>query len=538
MTQKKLLIINVFTLLISIGFLSGCSDDSSTETNQGVSTTSIPEAPVATIDVTTGVILISWNTTSNTDFYNVLEKNIEGTGYNIVTNGANLTKTQFSISTPRPLGDWMASSYIVQSCNQELCTDSTEELSLPQSALLDIILDFRRDIAEFETETLGQDLALSGDGNTIAASLSEGSRIAFLVKKNSGWELDSIIAARGNLKLVDQKAENRLTLNFAGDVLFAAATGFLVQGYDTGAIDVYHKRSGVWDPSRDHIASPDTNGTIFGTQMVTSDDGKALAVISVGNTRFRPTPPNKMYLFNYQENLVSPWQLEQITEPALTVTEKVGFPVNIAMSNDGNLFLASAGNASASTTMRGVVFAYRRTNRNSPWGAPIAIKGNPLNHPDATPNTGNFGFPIALGRKITSNNMGQTDIFAVSYSEKISTTQIAIFEYSNIDKNWTETAILNNPGTNRYFGISLSMALKDGSPILAIGSGSGWRVTTVQGGAYLSTFDTINGWLQPEPVDEPYPSLVGSNFGSFVSLSNDASTFLIGANQIGNAFVY
>jgi len=565
----------VYTLLL-ISMLASCGNSSSGSTTAALEAPATASEP--SLSFATKTFRFSWTDVDNATHYKLLENPDGNSGFTQV--GGDISQGTQSTDHIVPLYARINAQYILQSCNDAGCTDSST-LSVSGS-LSDAIGYFKAGNAG-ANDQFGRVVRLSADGSTLAVSAwhesssttginstpddtaANAGAVYVYILSNGSWVQQAYIKA-SNTGANDEFGFS-LSLSTNGDTLAVGA--YLEDSSSTGinstsnnladqagAVYVYRRSGNSWSEQAYIKSSNAPAGDQFGRSVSLSGDGNTLAVGSVGddsNTSgidstytYDITTQNNgaVYMFGYNG---SAWS-QQAYIKASNPSPGDSFGNSVSLSTDGTILAVGAEYENSSTTGinstpddaapgAGAVYIYGLSG--STWSEQDYIKASNAQASD------HFGFSVSLS--------GDGNTLAVAaYQEDSSTTGInsvpdeaasaagAAYVFSHNGGSWSEEAYIkaSNVTTLDYFGIDVSLST-DGNT-LAVGAlfedGSGTGINSVAdetadaAGAAFVYQRSGSTWSELAYI-KARNTEAGDWFGFSVSLSGDGHILAVGAQK-------
>lgn len=470
-------------------------------------TPTAPVAPVATLGIGLKKIQLGWAAVGTATSYKVLENT--GAGFQQIGTDLAAGQTAFNHPIAVHTQQWATTSYQIQACNAVGC--STSNTLSAATGALQAIGYFKASNTE-AGDTFGWTLALSGDGNTLAAG-APGE--------------DSAATGSGGSQTDNSAA-------------------------DSGAVYVYGRDSaGNWTQQAYLKASNTHAGAHFGEALALSDDGRTLAVsapledsasttVNGNQTNHNATGAGAVYVFTRSGNA---WTQQSYLKAANAYANAF-FGWSVALSADGNLLAAGAtGDASSakgingngtdrSAANSGAAYVFSRSG--SSWSQQAYIKAS---------NTGaedNFGAAVRLNAAGTILAVGAPFEASAattvngSQNSNAATNAGAVYVFSRGSSSWSQQAYLksSNGGAEDNFGNAL--ALDAAGTTLAVGAPYEWspygnpNSTSAPRSGTVYVFTYSSTWSQ-EALVKATNANINDNFGSALALSRNGNTLIVGA---------
>ena len=357
------------------------------------------------------------------------------------------------------------------------------------------------------SDYFGRNLALSGDGSTLAVSASE----------------DSIATGIGG-----NQADN--SCDGAGAVYV-----FVRDGQNEWSQQAYVKAS-------------NTNANdVFGDGLALSGDGSTMAVgasleassaTGIGGNQSDNSAPNAGAVYVFVRNGQNEWS-QQAYLKASNSGEDDLFGISVALSGDGSTLAVGAiwedgsatGMVGTQAINAGAVYVFVRDGNNN-WSQQAYVKASNAEAHD------HFGYSVALsgdGSTLAVGADNEGDEVGISV-----TLAGAVYVFVRDGQNeWSQQAYLkaSNTDASDHFGYSvalsgdgstLAVGAYEGSSATGIGGNQADNSATDSGAVYVFERDGQNTWSQQAYV-KASNSGGDDQFGSSVALSGDGSTLAVGA---------
>ncbi|WP_049723659.1 hypothetical protein [Gilvimarinus polysaccharolyticus] len=478
-----------------------------------------PAAPTASANVTPQTLSLSWNNASRADYYRVLQDPSGSAGFTDIS--GQLQTTEFTAPLAAHLTNWIDGRLVVEACNNNGCTASTDIYLDDQ--VTDAIGYLKAGSAQ-QNATFGFAMATSADGKTLAVGSPR-----FDIAEDAGTNSGAV---------------------------------FIYQASDTG-----------WQLSQTlNNPAPDLGeGDLFGYSLALSDDGLTLAIgapyeDSAADSSAADNSVSDAGAVYVYSNTNSNWQQQALIK-ASNAEQQDYLGVRVALSADGSRLAASApyedSNASGvngdqadnSIELAGAVYTYQRNGSN--WSQQAYIKPSTPSWPEsgcfdprppgiecfsATP--ARFGYALAFaddGNMLAVGSPGDNSSDGGINGDETdfkarSSGAVYILRYT--EAGWAHNDYIKaaTPGISDEFGLSLSLStdgtrLAVGAPY-EDGAGEGLAADatitgeTDSGAAYLFTFD---GQWQQQQYIKAEKNDEDNLFGWQVALSGDGNILVAGA---------
>lgn len=472
-----------------------------------------------TVSVVYGMkeVVLSWESVKGADYYRVLENPDGVSGYAQV--GGDLTATEYSVTVPVHLMDWLNERYMVEACNGSGCSDSQALTSLdPVKAT-----GYMKASNTGAGDRFGQALSLSADGLTLAVgaplessdakgidgdqfndkAVSSGAVYIFAYTANL-WRQQAYVKA-SNAQAGDWFG-SAVSLSRDGDTLAvgaplesSAATGIGGDQTDnsaalSGAVYVFSRSGSVWRQQAYIKASNTATGDGFGNALSLSADGDTLAVGASGES-------------------------------------------SNAAGIDGNQSDNSAANSGA---------AYVFTRSGTLWHQQAYVKASNPGALDA------FGGALSLsgdGRTLAVGAQGESSAavgIGANQADDGASGSGAVYVFTRDATAWNQQAYIKASNAEAGDGFGFSLGLSDDGGTLAVGapleagnatgiSGDQSDDSAPESGAVYLFARTAGAWRQQAYIKASNAE-AGDGFGWSLALAGDAKTLAAAAvNEAGGA---
>jgi len=553
-------------LLISAQFISACSGSNDAESVKTVSVTNTntggnAEAGASSTDAATSsgisesvqqsripqanlevvadrTFRISWQTTTGTDFYRVLENPDGSSGYTQI--GADIDSETQVYDHQVALYKRVNARYIVQSCNDEGCVDSNE--LIVSGSLENAIVYIKASNTDGATGQVG-----SGSGDSFGSTLA--------------------LSADGNTLAVGARGEDSLATGVNGDQSDNSA---IVANRDTGAGAVYvFTRSNEGWQQQAYLKASNTqanNDSNAGSVVPEDEFGSAISISANGNTLAVGAPheasaatgingdetdnsarnAGAVYVF---ERVDQNWQQQAYVKASNAQFDDF-FGSTVSVSADGNSLAVGApyedsaasginnnqNDETASTS--GAVYVFSRTDGQ--WQQHSYLKASNAAAEDT------FGWTVSFradGKALAVGAIGEASAATGingNQSDNSFPRSGAVYVFEQLNDNWQQQAYIKASNTDQIdqFGSALNFS-GDGSTLAVGAFAEASGVTGINndiqrdlsadfaGAAYVF-FQDDGSWQQQAYIKASNTD-AGDQFGSSVSLSANGSTLAIGA---------
>ncbi|KNZ31277.1 MAG: hypothetical protein AD742_18125 [Methylibium sp. NZG] len=482
-------------------------------------------------------------------------------------------------------------NYRLRACNAGGCTASaTQNWSI---AALNASIGYVKASNTEASDFFGIDVALSGDGNTLAVaatfedggdagvggngadnSLTASGAVYVYVRQGSQWAL------QGYLKASNPGAADffgsALSLSADGNTLAVGASGEASNAIgsngnqasnaaaNSGAVYVFQRSNGSWAQTTYLKATNTAAGALFGGAVALSGDGNTLVVGAEGDSGnatgvngvpadYTATESGAAYVYR---RTATSWIIQAyLKSNQADINDNFGDAV--AISHDGNRVAVGApsedggatgvgGVLSNAATNSGAVFLFVRTGTD--WSTEAYVKAS-----NTEANDG-FGATLALSGDGATLVVGarQEDGGSVGIngdqSDNALTNAGAAYAFSLQAGVWSQRAYIkaSNPSVLGSFGSSMALSF-DGQQMAIGGAGepNAWlgfggnpfandASVALSGAVYMLT-RSGNAWVLSRFMKASNAN-AGDQFGGSLALSADGSTLAVGArNEDSNA---
>jgi hypothetical protein len=479
----------------------------------------LPAQPTLTLSFAPKRVTLDWTAAAGATSYRV-RKN-PGSGFAQL--GPDLTVTTFNDDVATHLTNWVNTSYVVQACNSSGCTDSAARTLVPANSAA-AITQLKAAVPKSLT-SFGVAVAVSADGSTLAVG---------------AYRDDSGIAGIG------------------GDQNDTSKPG-------SGAVHVYIRNGAQWVSQAFIKASNPDNADQFGVSISLSADGNTLGVGAHGeSSNSGANEANNSsqgagagYIFVRSGTT---WSQQAYIKPTV-VNGADSFGRSVALSNDGNVFVAGAMNEdSPANTINGnatdhssisVGAAYVFVRSGTTWSQETYLKASNSELGDsfgATVAISGDGQTIAVGAPGEDSNAVGVDGDATNNSAADAGAVYVFRRDSPV--SWEQTGYLKASNTDAgdvfggvfggfVIGIQRTISLSEDGNTLAVGafreaSGTGAESddSAANAGAVYVFTRGVSGpsfaWSQQAYLKASNPGAI-DGFGAAVALSADGNRLAVGA---------
>jgi trimeric autotransporter adhesin len=267
--------------------------------------TAPPPAPQVTTGADLKRLIFDWDPVPGATYYQLLVSTWPGRPFEVIRDDIAAPKTRVGLPIASHLMYWEYIRYVVAACNAAGCT-SSDEIAV-QDQMLDTIGYFKASNTE-SGDLFGQDVALSADGQTLAATGkreassatgangnqaandSPGSGAVYVYRRGDReWQQEAYLKAGESqaeqLFGTGEPAEARaLSISRDGSVIAVGASHQDVSGtVDAGAVYIYERSStGSWSLVATLHAPRTRASDFFGAALELSLNGRTLKVSSSG----------------------------------------------------------------------------------------------------------------------------------------------------------------------------------------------------------------------------------------------------------------
>lgn len=483
---------------------------------------------------------ISWQLSSDAQFYRVLENPDGNSGYIQISDdlGPSIQSYDHRVA----LYNRANARYIVQACDLSGCVDSDEQLV---SDTLESAIGYFKAGSSDQGDNFGHAVDLSADGNTlvIGALFEDGGSTGINVDQldnsaprsgavyvferiNGSWQPQAYLKASNTDELdyfggsVSLSADgNTLVVGAYGED--SSATGVNGEQSDNtiltaGAAYVFSRVNGTWEQQAYLKASKTGEFDSFGITVNLSADGNTLAA----------SGRDAIYIFT---RISGEWQQESNIPD-----EGEDFGLALSLSADGNTMVVGA---SRNAENLGAVYVFVRVA--SSWQQQAYVKASNPDDEDL------FGGSISLSADgntfvvgASGDDSSATGVNGVQ-SRNAAKNSGAAYVFSRLNETWEQQAYLKASNTDEFDWFGSAVDLSADGAILAIGALRESSVASgINGdqndnsadntGAVYLFVRTDGGWRQQAYLKASNPGS-RDEFGGSVSLSADGKTLAVGA---------
>ena len=509
--HKKLILIIALTISIT-----GCGGSGGGEA--GTPTDPV-DPPIPTFNMTLSVsgpktINLQWDAVAQVDHYRVRVDPFGTASYVILQGADNIAATEHAFEIPVHLTDWHNCSYFIEaidSQNQLIGQSNAEYLQQPLSSSA---ICYVKAANANTSDLFGENVAISGDGNTIAVgAISEDS---------------SATGVNGND--ADNSASN------------------------AGAVYVFvHTGTGQWSQQAYIKASNTEAGDNFGSAVSLSLDGNTLAVgarsedssaTGINGNQADNTASNAGAVYIFTRSGTTWTQQAYIKASNTDSADTFGYPVDL--SDDGNtLAVGATGEDSSATGVNGNQTinteyqsgaAYVFTRSGTTWTQHSYIKASNTETNDAFGRLDLSGDGLTLAVGTISEKSSATGINGDDTDNSLNRAG-AVYIFSLSLGSWAQEAYVKASNTNAYDSFASSFALSRDGNTLAVsatgdsssspGIGGDQNDNSLDSSGAVYLFRRSSGWSQEAYIKASNPGLEWS-FGSSLDLSADGNTLAVG----------
>jgi len=537
--------------------LTACGGGGNAEETTG----SKPASPTLTVSVATKQLNFAWAAVDGATHYRLFENPNGVSGF--TQRGGELTGTGTTLTIAVHRHDWPLARYLLEACNGAGCTASNEVGTA--GAMADAIGYLKASNVE-ALDQFGSDVALSGDGHTLAVgAVGEASATAdpndnravdagavYVFTRDAGgtWREQAYLKA-SNAGPSDFFGTD-VSLSSDGHTLAVGAYGEASVNADpdddsarnAGAVYVFTRDAGgTWRERAYLKASNAGAGDHFGIFISLSSDGSTLAVGAWGEASGNADPNDDRALnagavYIFTRDIGGAWR-EQAYLKASNAEAGDFFGVAVSLSNDGSTLAVGAnGETSAnadpddnSARGAGAVYVFTR-DASGTWREQAYLKASNVEPFDF------FGIAVALSSAGDTLAVGAAGEASANGDPDDNTARDAgaVYVFTRDAGTWREQAYLkaSNAGALDFFGIAVSLS-SDGNT-LAVGAENEASAgvdpddnsANNAGAVYVFGRD-IGGALREQVYLKSSNPGAEDFFGVVVSLSSDGDTLAVGA---------
>ncbi len=501
----------------------------------GVSTGEAVTSDGITVDLSAAVLSLEfgikqlqfgWPEVNNATYYRLMENPDGVSGF--VQRGENITTTSSTLDIAVHRQDWSNARYLLQACNSNLCSSSNEVS--PLGGMLSAIGYVKASNTE-ASDSFGESVALSGDGNTLAVGAGgERSNATGISSDGTGEEDNS--------------------------------------AYGAGAVYVFVRSGGSWVQQAYIKASNAETGDQFGTSVALSSDGNTLAVgawaedsnatgISTDGTGEEDNSANRagaVYVFSRNSGN---WSQKAYVKASNAEGGDL-FGLSVALSSDGNTLAVGAEGEDSNTTgistdgtgegdnsasSAGAVYVFSRNGGN--WFQEAYVKASNAEVEDQFGSSvalSSDGNTLAVGARRERSNATGISTDGTGEVDNSAFNAGAVYVFSRNGGNWFQEAYVkaSNAGVDDQFGSSVALS-SDGNT-LAVGAGgedsnttgistdgTGEEDNSTNRAGAVYVFNRYGGSWSQKAYVKASNTEAGDVFGSSVALSSDGNTLAVGA---------
>ena len=299
-----------YTLLITLALLASAVTNAQT---------SGPAPPQVTMGADIKLLRFDWEPVPGAAFYQLKFRPRSNLPYQLIGERIPASITQTEQAVPVHLQDWSGMRFVVAACNSAGCTNSAA--LNPRPLMLETIGYLKASNSERD-DAFGQDVALSGDGYTLAVSswsedsnatgvngdqannLSQRSGAVYVFRRRgNAWNQEAYLKAGTNQPELGfgsafEHDHDGTVLSADGSILAAGAPREVVNGVEgAGAVYVFRRTRNVWQPMARLQAPQPLSHDFFGAALDISRDGRTLKVTSTQPRDSRGNPARSTHMF-------------------------------------------------------------------------------------------------------------------------------------------------------------------------------------------------------------------------------------------------
>jgi len=559
--------------------------DESTETDPNIG--SLPLSVQASLELLqTKLFHISWNSTPNAESYRVLENPDGVSGFTDISGELDGGSTNFDHSVALYLR--VNAQYIVQSCNENGCADSSP---VAVTGTLDNAIGFLQASNADIGDAFGVALSQSADGSTLAVgadgedsatagingeqndnSATDAGAVYIFVRHDRVWQQQAYIKASNTAEefgrfggaLSLSMDGNSLAVGAAGEN--SAATGINGEQNDSsataaGAAYIFARNDGLWQQQAYLKASNTDSFDSFGVAVSLSADGDTLAVgangedsaatgINGNQNDNSAEGSGAVYVFIRNAGI---WQQQAYIKASNTETID-RFGRTLSLSGDGNTLAVGAFGEDSATT--GINGDQNNNSANLSGAAYVFVRNSEAWQQQAYLKASNtlggerFGSDISIstdGKTLAIGADGENSAargINGNQNDNSSEASGAVYLFVGNGGVWQQQAYIKASNSDMFDNFGRAVSLDGDGNTLAVGApgersaASGINSdqnnnTAAQIGAVYVFVRNSEVWQQQAYVKSTNRQTgnifrSGNAFGSDVSLSLDGNTLLVG----------
>lgn len=328
---------------------------------------------------------------------------------------------------------------------------------------------------------------LSGDGNYLVVATpgaGSSSRITVYYKSSNFTLQQSFVTSDGPVQV------DSVGIDYTGSTIVIGAP---YSG--SGAVYVFTRSGTTWSQLQKITKSPEN---IFGQQVCISQDNN---YIMVSDPLYPATNQGSVYVYVKSG---STYTLQQtITSPFPVNNNQFGYQIS---TNDLGSVLAIS--EPYSYADQGRVYIYTRSGTT--WSLQQTLVSSDI------------GLNDQFGTSMKLDSTGQYCVIGTQNAPGYITGRVYTFQYSG--STWNQIS--------RFNAISTSMAISDTASVILVGDPDAF---TNKGQVQLYC-RIENNYVYTQTII--YPSSSSSQFGAYVSITNNSKTIAIGDTGIKSSYIY
>lgn len=334
--------------------------------------------------------------------------------------------------------------------------------------------------------------------------MNENSHSSKEIKDFNGTAVSADDSAASDAEL---KSSRRKLLKTVGGGTAIGIFGGLAGNGTFSPVGTASAQSNAWRQQNQLAAADGEDGDVFGFSAAIADNADTAVISAVGRDQDSSQLVGAAYIFTQEAGSWS--QQQKLT--ANNAEPQTQFGREVALSTDGTtLFVGAPGNNDAA----GAVYVYSRSNGR--WNQQQKLTASSRSSDDA------FGYSVSISTDGTTALVG-----AVNDMNGTTTRTGSVSVFIRSPTGWSHQQTVTPPDSVEKDAFGRAVALSaDGSTAIIGASRHEYLDSENVGAAYI--FTRSDGTWSPQEKLTGDPDDLWAPFGISVSLSDDASTALVG----------
>ncbi|WP_444916651.1 histidine kinase [Microbulbifer sp. JMSA003] len=493
------------------------------------------------------VFTFEWSDVEGATYYQLLENKDGQSGYEVVSDKISAGSEVVEIKVP--LFERLNARYILQSCDDTTCLDSTE-ISIDEE-VVDSIGYFKAGNAE-AGDQFGWSVAISDDGSTIAVgatgedsnelnefnNAASGSGAVYIFDYGEdGWVYRAVLKALE----VESGAAFGSAVSLSGDGNTLAVGAYKENGEDdnfsAGAVHIFTREDLEWTHSAKLRADNHGYYDFFGRALSLSGNGTTLAVaapyedssatgVNSGPDNDEALDSGAVYIFQYSG---VEWSQEAYLK-ASDSNSNMDFGSSVSLSDDGSILAVGAIGGSGG---RGATYIF---SNNGGWAQQQLLTADSASVGDRFGWDVSFsgdGSLLAVGAPLQAGASEDPD-------DRDGFNNGAVYLFSYEEDSWYQSAYLKASNTDEDDAFGTSISLNNDGSLLAVGAqessaGVGFYADSTDNSASRAGAAYMYSMVDGQWIESTYLKANNTDerdyFGTSIALSGDGDTLVVGAPE-------